>query len=351
MREPFKHLSMTDRLRIEKWQRQGMKPKQIAAKLRVHLSTIYRELNRGKYERLDGKTWEMHTAYSPDIAETRYRENLRVKGPALKIGRDRNLSDYLEELICNQDYSPAAAIGQAKIDGQLTTSITPQTLYSYIHKGVFLHLTMQDCPRRGKHKTKYMHVKKRAARAPAGESIDNRPEEVQQRTTFGHWEMDTIYSAKNRGSAVLLTLTERKTRKEIVTRLPDRSSETIVKAVDALERKFGSAKFRAVFRSITVDNGSEFAAADLLERSVLCKKQRTKIYFAHPYSSWERGSNENQNGMLRRKFPKGTAFRKVTARAVAEAEEWLNNYPRKIFNFRTSEMLYMDELRALGFAA
>ena len=82
----FKHLTKNDRLRIEKWQRRGLKPPQIAEKLRVHVSTIYRELKRGEYERLDGATWEMVTAYSPDIAEARYQEHLREKGPDLKIG-------------------------------------------------------------------------------------------------------------------------------------------------------------------------------------------------------------------------------------------------------------------------
>lgn len=349
---PFKHLTKTDRLRIERWQRQGVTTREIANKLRVHISTIYRELHRGEYERLNGATWETETAYSPDIADERYRDNLRVKGAALKIGNDRTLADYLESMICDQDYSPAAAIAQARLEGKLTTSISAQTLYSYIHKGVFLRLTMANCPRKGKHKSKYTHVKKEAVRAPAGESIDKRPAEIETREVFGHWEMDTVYSAKQKSRAVLLTLTERKTRKEIVTRLPDRKEDTIVRAIDALERKFGATKFRAVFRSITVDNGSEFAASDLLERSALSKnKKRTQIYYAHPYSSWERGSNENQNGMLRRKFPKGTVFSRVTAKAVSAAADWLNNYPRKIFDFRTSEMLYAEELRALGYAA
>ena len=95
----FKHLSKNDRLRIEKWQRMGMKPREIAEKLRVHISTVYRELKRGEYERLDGGTWEMVTAYSPDIAEARYQEHLREKGPDLKIGKDHELANYIETTI------------------------------------------------------------------------------------------------------------------------------------------------------------------------------------------------------------------------------------------------------------
>lgn len=353
-RMPFKHLTKTDRLRIERWRNQGLKPKEIAAKLRVHISTIYRELKRGEYERLNGQTWEMETSYSPDIAEARYQENLRNKGPELKIGADHELAKYIEDTIIERECSPAAVLGYAEIDGkQFSVTLSAPTIYSYIHKGVFLRLTMADCPRHGTQKNAYQHVeKKEPARAPAGESIDNRPEEVKERKVFGHWEMDTVYSAKSKGKAVLLTITERKTRKEIIVLLPNRKAETITRAVNALERKFGAVKFRTIFKSITVDNGSEFAAAEDLEKSCINKTlPRTKVYYAHPYSSWERGTNENQNGMIRRKMPKGTVFENVSAADVAAVEDWMNTYPRRVLGYKTSEMAYQDELRALGIAA
>ena len=353
-RMPFKHLTKTDRLRIERWRNQGLKPKEIAAKLRVHISTIYRELKRGKYERLNGQTWEMETSYSPDIAEARYQENLRNKGPELKIGADHELAKYIEDTIIERECSPAAVLGYAEIDGkQFSVTLSAPTIYSYIHKGVFLRLTMADCPRHGTQKNAYQHVeKKEPARAPAGESIDNRPEEVKERKVFGHWEMDTVYSAKSKGKAVLLTITERKTRKEIIVLLPNRKAETITRAVNALERKYGAVKFRTIFKSITVDNGSEFAAAEDLEKSCINKTlPRTKVYYAHPYSSWERGTNENQNGMIRRKMPKGTVFENVSAADVAAVEDWMNTYPRRVLGYKTSEMAYQDELRALGIAA
>lgn len=241
-----------------------------------------------------------------------------------------------------------------RFDGkQFSVTLSAPTIYSYIHKGVFLRLTMADCPRHGTQKNAYQHVeKKEPARAPAGESIDNRPEEVKERKVFGHWEMDTVYSAKNKGKAVLLTITERKTRKEIIVLLPNRKAETITRAVNALERKYGAVKFRTIFKSITVDNGSEFAAAEDLEKSCINKTlPRTKVYYAHPYSSWERGTNENQNGMIRRKMPKGTVFENVSAADVAAVEDWMNTYPRRVLGYKTSEMAYQDELRALGIAA
>ena len=349
----FKHLSKNDRLRIERWMRQGLKPREIAEKLRVHISTVYRELKRGEYERLDGDTWEMVTAYSPDIAEERYQGHLREKGPDLKIGKDHELANYIEETIITNDCSPAAVLGYALMEGRkFKTSVSVATIYSYIKKGLFLRITQVDLPRRGKKKQSYKKVKKKQSRASAGESIERRPEAVRNREEFGHWEMDTVYSKKNSTTKALLVLTERKTRREIIIMVPNRKAETIVRALDALERKIGAVNFRKIFKTITVDNGSEFSAAEELERSAINKTiPRTKVYFCHPYSSWERGSNENVNIMIRRKHPKGTNFAKVSAAEIAATERWINNYPRKILGYMSSEVAFRACLRELGLSA
>lgn len=137
-----------------------------------------------------------------------------------------------------------------------------------------------------------------------------------------------------------------------MTRIPNRKAETVVKALDALERKLGARRFRAIFKSITFDNGTEFAASEELERSCVNKRlPRTKVYFCHPYSSWERGTNENTNGMIRRRFPKGTNFAAVTNAQIAQAENWINNYPRKILGYKSSEIVFRECLRELGIAA
>lgn len=323
----------------------------------VHVSTIYRELKRGAYDRLDGGTWEVKTAYSPDIAEEKYQAHLREKGPDLKIGNDHELANYIETTILDKDCSPAAVLGFAMIEGKkFKTSLSVPTIYKYIAKGLFLNLTQEELPRHGKKKHKYKKVKKNksASRAPAGESIEQRPEEIDEREEFGHWEGDTVYSGKGKRKTTraLLTLTERKTRKEIIIAIPNRKAETVVKALDALERKLGARRFRAIFKSITFDNGTEFAAAEELERSCVNKRlPRTKVYFCHPYSSWERGTNENTNGMIRRRFPKGTNFAAVTNAQIAQAENWINNYPRKILGYKSSEIVFRECLRELGIAA
>ena len=110
--------------------------------------------------------------------------------------------------------------------------------------------------------------------------------------------------------------------------------------------------YNKIFKSITFDNGTEFAAAEGLERSCVNKcLPRTKVYFCHPYSSWERGTNENTNGMIRRRFPKGTNFAAVTNAQIAQTENWINNYPRKILGYKSSEIVFRECLRELGIAA
>ena len=141
---------------------------------------------------------------------------------------------------------------------------------------------------------------------------------------------------KKRTKARLLVLSERVTRREIIIRIKDGRAETVVAALDRLERIYGAA-FYEIFKTITVDNGSEFVDADGIERSARRKDaKRTTVYYCHAYSSCERGTNENINRMIRRQFPKGTDFDKVTAAEVKRVETWLNDYPREILGFMSS---------------
>lgn len=338
-----KHLTWTDRLKIEKGLKEGMKPIHIAKRLHVHNTTIYREIKRGTYTHLNSDL-TTEERYSPEIAEERYRENLAAKGGGLKIGNDRELADYIERKILDEGYSPAAVVGEIKRKGLVfKTEVSEKTIYNYIDKGVFLRLTRKDLPEKGKRKREYKKVK--AARPPKGESIENRPQEINERATFGHWEMDCV-SGKKRTKKTLLVLSERLTRQEIIIPMRDQTAASVVKALDKLERKYGK-RFPAVFKSITVDNGSEFADCVGMERSRLnAGKKRTQIYYCHPYSAYERGTNENINKMIRRFLPKGTDFRKVTAAYIQRVEEWINNYPREILGFQSAADLFNKHLAA-----
>lgn len=340
----FKHFTFNDRLRLEVLKKAGHKPKEIAEILHFHVSTIYRELKRGEFEALNSDL-TTETRYSPDIAQEYMNGVLTAKGADLKIGNEKEFADRIEDIIINEGYSPAAALAKVKAEGiDFTVCVT--TLYSYIDKGVFLNLTLKDLPekRKGEKRTKRKTTQKRATK---GESIENRPEEIDTREKFGNWEMDTVVGARGVSKKSLLVLTERKTRKEIIFLLKEHTAAAVVKALDKLERKMG-AKFREIFKTITVDNGSEFADWEGMERSKRTKKKRTKIYYCHPYSSWERGSNENQNKLVRRHIPKGVNFDDKTQGDVDNIAEWINNYPRRIHQYRTTEQLYNEELERMA---
>ena len=147
-------------------------------------------------------------------------------------------------------------------------------------------------------------------------------------------------SGKEEDEAGLLVLSERLSRKELIIKVQDHTAASVVRALDRLERKMGSPAFRATFKSITVDNGSEFADVEGMERSCRRKGARTKVYYCHPYSSWERGTNENTNGLIRRWFPKGTDFSKVSVQEIQKVADWLNAYPREILGFLSADAVF-----------
>lgn len=344
----YRHLSKADRIAIEAMLLDGKGKREIAERIGVAPSTIYREVKRGQYEHLNSD-YTTEARYSPDIADRRYRENLKAKGPGLKIGRDRKLADFIEGKIANDGYSPEAALGEIKALGlKFDTTISKTTLYRYIDIGLFLSVTNKDLPI--KRRKRRRHKKVRAqSRASAGTSIEKRPKEVESREEFGHWEMDTVVGMRGVSKSSLLVLTERKTRMEIIMGLEEHTTQMVCKSLDELERRYGSL-FPLAFKSITVDNGTEFSDCAGMERSSLREGERTKIYYCHPYSSYERGSNEVANRLIRRKAPKGTDLDLKTAEDIKEMEDWINDYPRKIFGFRTARMLFDEEMAELCLA-
>lgn len=343
----FKHLSQNDRIKMETMLNSGHKVVEVAEYLHVHRSTIYREIKRGEYTHKNSDYTE-ETRYSSDLGQKNHDWNAQGKGRNIKIGNDRPLAEYIEGKIIEDKYSPEAALAAAAESGiEFTTSISVRTLYRYIDKGIFLKLTNKDLPVKGKRKkhNKRVRVQKRAS---AGESIENRPDEVKDREIFGHWEMDTVKGKQGVTKSCMLVLTERKTRDEIIVKLPDQKAASVVEAIDRLERKWGD-MFTKVFRSITVDNGVEFSDYEGLERSVLHEgEKRTFAFYCHPYSSWERGSNENNNRLIRRHIPKGEDFDEKQDRDIEYIENWINNYPRGIFGFKTSAQLFEEEIRKLA---
>lgn len=350
-KRPYKCLSWTQRLQLEAYLKANLPKKQIAQLLGVHISTVYREEKRGlcqqketAYDVYRDKYYVYKSRYSPEIAERKYKQNLQARGVSLKIGNDFELANYIENRIVDDDLTPLSVLGEIKRKKlPFKTSICVRTLYNYIEKGVFLRLDLKHLPLKGNQKPHNRAVQK-AAKPPRGESIEKRPNEVLQRNSFGHWEMDCVIG---KTLETLLVLTERLTKKEIIMKIPNKKTESIVKALDILERKYGK-RFKSIFKTITVDNGVEFSDCKGMEKSVYGdNEKRTKFYYCHPYCSCERGTNERMNREIRRKFPKGTNFSKVTKKNVQSVEDWINNYPRFILGFATSNELFENYLSTL----
>ncbi len=342
----FKQLSHNDRIKMEALLNAGHSKAEVAKLLHFHRSSIYREYDRGKYMHRNSDYTE-EERYSSDLGQKAHDWNAQAKGKSLKIGNDRELAECIEEKIVNDKYSPEAALAEiARGEKKFKTTISVRTLYRYIDNGIFLRLTNKELPIKGNRKehNKKVRVQKRAS---AGESIENRPEEVKDREIFGHWEMDTVKGKRGVTKSCMLVLTERKTRDEIVIKLKDQGAASVVEALDRLERKWGDL-FPKVFRSITVDNGVEFSDYEGMEKSVLKDEKRTFVFYCHPYSSWERGTNENNNRLIRRHIPKGTDFDDRTDEEIEYIENWINKYPRGILDYKTAEELFAEELRKLA---
>lgn len=344
MGEEFRQLQRDDRLKMGAWLQDKVSVRIIAERLQVNRSTIYREKRRGRCLRRNSD-WTEEYVYDPDVGERHYQEHLKERGRQLKIGNDLELIKALECYMID-GYSPAAALAKVRNeDKKYKTKICLSTVYNYVRDNLFLNITMKELPApRYKHKKKKVHVQKRAQ---AGDSISLRSGEINSREEFGHWEMDTVVGSRGESNKVLLVLTERKSRNEIIEPLKNKSASEVVRALDRVEREMTEKVFRKLFKTITMDNGTEFSDVKGIERSRRGKQSRTKTYYCHPYCSWERGSNENNNKLVRRKLPKGISFDDKTRRRIKEIERWINNYPRAIFDFKTAHDIYMREFNLL----
>ena len=348
-----KHLDYVERQELEYWVKQNHElskrkrksQAKLARILGVSESTISRELRRGRVVLLDTELRE-YVSYSADVAQADYDKKATHKGAGLKIGQDHTLAKHIEKKIVEEKYSPNAVIMEIKSNKyRFETTICTRTVYNYIDWGVFANITNKDLPRQGK-ATKRKHKRTRKAlHNVRGKSIIERPEEANNRLEYGHWEMDCIESGRRKGRSCLLVMVERMTRETLIFKLPCQKQAKVQKRLDGLERKMGKRRFAEKFKTITVDNGSEFLDWESLETSCLAPEtKRTAIYYCHPYSAWERGTNEQTNGQIRRFIPKGSDISKYSHKRIKHIEHWLNNYPRKILN----GMSAVDLINQLG---
>ncbi|OWZ83307.1 hypothetical protein CDO51_09205 [Natranaerobius trueperi] len=158
---------------------------------------------------------------------------------------------------------------------------------------------------------------------------------------LGHWEIDTVIGKKTKTEPVLLTITERKTRKEIIRKIPAKTTEAVQETLANLTYEMGDS-FSKVFKSFTADNGLEFADLASLE-----KTSNTKVYFAHPYSSGERGTNERHTGLIRRFIPKGKSLSDFSSQAIARVQTWCNTLPRRILGYLSPDEAFLEQCSVL----
>lgn len=335
-----KHLDYSERLSVERWWNRDKRTKvEIAGLLDRTEKTIRNEIKRGLVKILTSD-WEEKWEYSADIAQQRYEYYLKAKGPKLKIDNDYELKKYIEKSIKEDKKSPEVIAKEIK-QMNFKAKMCARTIRNNIYAGDIYDIKPKDMIYNKEYKDKNKD-KTICDKVPPEKSIDYRPEEANNREVYGHWEGDLVIGTKKRGS-VLFTLTERMTREEIIIKIDGKKAEYVAKALDTIEKKYKS-MFYTKFKSITFDNGGEFRNWESLEKSYdkRRKRPRTQVYYAHPYRSGERGSNENANRLIRRFIPKGIDITPITEEFIQKIENWINNYPRAMFNYKSTNQILSE---------
>ena len=191
-------------------------------------------------------------------------------------------------------------------------------------------------PEKLKRNTKIHRVHKNKKKL--GRSIEERPKEVDERKEFGHWECDLVLGHKTKDDQVLLTLSERMSREFLIMRIPDKIAGSVMTAFQSLRKQY-SEHWNEIFKTITTDNGSEFSNLSNLE-----KVSNTLVYYAHPYTSCDKGTIERHNGLIRRFIPKGDYNNNYSLQDIINIETWCNSLPRKILAYHTPDEIFEREL-------
>ena len=316
MHRRYQHLSRIERGKITSLKTWGLTVSQIALELGRDKSTVSRELRRNRQILVE--------YYLDESAQLRADRRRRQASQGYRL-KNRRIRSYVEGKL-RDGWSPEIVAGRIKLDLP-GCSISHEAIYQYVY-----HL---DEPKRGEY-IKYLHLSHRKrrkrsstkgprkSRIPNRISIDARPAAVETRRQTGHWEGDSMVSSRN--SVVLYSLVERKTRLVKLVRVWGRDGKRTAAAIIS---RLGSLPKKGR-RTLTLDNGFEHTRHELITTAIgiLC-------YFCNPYSAWQRGTNENRNGMVRRYFPKGTDFSRITRAEIRRVESTINNRPMKCLGFKT----------------
>ena len=315
----FNHLSLSERKIIQNLFLKGSSISYIASLLGRNKSTISRQINNKRnldFIRVNSKVIR---SYSASKAHCNYSKNKARCGAKYKLFKDPSLIKYLEHCVSSLKWSPQVAIGRAKgLGWNFKISISAKSVYNYIDRNQ-INISPFDLRfklRRKKSNKKHIKQHKRKL----GTSIENRPEYINNRSEFGHMEGDCIV---DKDDNAIFVAQERISKVCFMFKLKKKTSENVNISLKTLLRK------NKWIKSFTFDNGSEFYRVTELENENL------KMYFTHPYCSYEKGGVENLNGIIRRYIPKGKNIKTVSRQQIQSICQQINNTPRKILNYAT----------------
>ena len=300
-----KQLTLTERRMIDRWLLEGQSNREIARRLAKAPQTIHNEVKRGQV-RQQVRQGKYEQVYSADFTQEVYDNNRKrsVKQMTLTKELKEKMTHYIK-----QKYSPEMMV---KTKG---VNVPISTIYYWIHHG-HLGLTKADMLYPRKNVASKKHA--RPNFKPAGKSIEERPTSINKREHSGDFEIDTVIQTRAKNEC-LLTLTDRKSRYQMIRLIPDKSASSVNQALKSILKVYQ-------INSITADNGAEFSRlSEIFDPE--------NIYYTHPYSSWERGTNENHNRLIRRWLPKGS--KNATQQQVAFIENGINNYPKKLLDYKS----------------
>lgn len=315
----YTQLSVTDRRRIFVFLEMGLSAQEIALKLSRHRSTIYRELNRNN---------ELGT-YLPVVVHQKALARAKNNRPN-KLKNDGILRDYVTRSLKDKGWSPEQISGRMKRHN-LSFYVCPETIYRYVYqsndKSLYHSLTFKKPKRQQLFRRKHRSCRYRAP------LITQRPEDIQSRVRFGHWEGDTIEFKGNK-SEVITTLVERKSRMVFLIKNNSKHSKGVM---EKIHMKFQGLPKKMV-KTITFDQGSEFADHQYLEQTMKCE-----IYYCETHSPWQKGSNENMNGRLRKYLPKNAKINLITQEELDLIAAKMNRCPRKCIGYKTPNELFIQQ--------
>jgi len=316
MGESYNHLTMEDRIIIRTLLQEGKSKKYIADKLNRALSSIKREIDRNSGKR----------GYRPKQAHRKYEER-KAGGKTTKMTLET--VSYIEEKL-QEEYSPEQISGRMKLD--MGFKVSHEWIYQYVWKdkkeGGDLYRKLRIA--NGNRNRKRYGKKDYRGRIPGRVDIEDRPGIVNKKERVGDWEADLVSGVKHKG--FLVTLVERKTKTTLIGKVMRKTSEEVTREIINM-----AAGMYGLIKTITYDNGREFSGHQKINDTLGCES-----YFAKPYHSWERGLNENTNGLIRQYFPKGTDLRETKREEIEFVQNKLNSRPRKTLDFRTPNEVLLE---------